>query len=366
MEPNKDHKVNRYFFLAIILVFGFFLLYSLAQFFTAFLSAIIFYILSKPFTEWLIKKKRWKKGNAALLVIIISFFIILLPISILITLVFNKVSHVAANPTDIIDSIKNFGTVIKEKTGFELITDENLASIKTYATELLSGIVNQGLGFFSTILMLYFFLYFMIQSINRMEASIILYLPFKRDKIKMFGDELVAQTFSNAVGIPLIAIAQGLLGYIAYSITGVNEAGFWAVITGFCSIIPIVGSGIVWVPLVVMHFVNGDNWQGFFLLAWAALLMGSIDNVIRFMLAKRMADVHPIVTVLGVIMGLKYFGFIGLIFGPVLISFFIILLKIYYLEYQVPIASKRSKPRQLVPSYMQPFLGTAKKEKKPL
>ena len=92
--------------------------------------------------------------------------------------------------------------------------------------------------------------------------------------------------------------------------------------------------------------------------------MGSIDNVIRFILAKRMADVHPIITVLGVIMGLKYFGFIGLIFGPVLISYFIILLKIYYVEYQKPVVVKRSnKPRQLMPSYMQPFIGT-KKEKK--
>ncbi len=364
MEPNKDYKVNRYFFLAIILLFAFFLLYSLGQFFTAFLSAVIFYVLSKPFTEWLIKRKGWKKGNAAIVVIIISFFIILLPITVLVTLVFNKVSHVASNPADIIASIKNFGIIIKEKTGFELITDQNLASIQTYATTLLSGILNQGLGFFSTILMLYFFLYFMIQNINRMEASILLYLPFKRDKIKLFGNELVAQTFSNAVGIPLIAVAQGILGYIAYTITGVQEAGFWAVITGFCSIIPIVGGGLVWVPIVIFHFASGHTWQGVFVLVWAALLMGSIDNVIRFVLAKRMADVHPIVTVLGVIMGLKYFGFIGLIFGPVLISYFIILLKIYYLEYQKPKLVKRSEPRQLVPSYMQPFLGV-KKSKKP-
>ena len=364
MEPNKDYKVNRYFFLAIILLFAFFLLYSLGQFFTAFLSAVIFYVLSKPFTEWLIKRKGWKKGNAAIVVIIISFFIILLPITVLVTLVFNKVSHVASNPADIIASVKNFGVIIKEKTGFELITDQNLASIQTYATTLLSGILNQGLGFFSTILMLYFFLYFMIQNINRMEASILLYLPFKRDKIKLFGNELVAQTFSNAVGIPLIAVAQGILGYIAYTITGVQEAGFWAVITGFCSIIPIVGGGLVWVPIVIFHFASGHTWQGVFVLVWAALLMGSIDNVIRFVLAKRMADVHPIVTVLGVIMGLKYFGFIGLIFGPVLISYFIILLKIYYLEYQKPKLVKRSEPRQLVPSYMQPFLGV-KKSKKP-
>lgn len=364
MEPARDYKVNRYFFLGIILIFAIFLLMSLAQFFSAFLSAVIFYVLSKPFAEWLIKKKGWKKGTTATLIIIVSFFIIMLPLTLLVTLIYGKVSHVAANPTDIINSVKSFGAALNEKTGFDLISDSTLASIQSFATGLLSGIVNQGLGLFSTLLMMYFFLYFMIQNLNRMEASILLYLPFKRDKIKIFGAELVAQTFSNAVGIPLIAVAQGVLSFIAYTITGVQEAGFWAVITGFCSIIPIVGGGIVWLPIVVFHFVTGNTWQGVFVLIWAALLMGSIDNVIRFVLAKRMADVHPIVTVLGVIMGLKYFGFIGLIFGPVLISYFIILIKIYYVEYQKPVAVKRAdKPRQLMPSYMQPFIGT-KKEKK--
>lgn len=361
METAKDYKVNRYFFLAIILIFGLFLLYSLGQFFTAFLSAIILYILSKPIVTWLTKKHNWKKGNAAIIVIVVSFFIILLPITILVSMVVNKIGQAATNPAEIMHTIERFDAVIKEQVGFELITDKNLAAIQSFGTNLLSGIVNQGLGFFSAILMLYFFLYFMITNTNRMEAAILFYLPFKKDKIKMFGDELVAQTFSNAVGIPLIAVAQGLLGFIAYAITGVPEAGFWAVITGFSSILPIVGAGIVWVPIVIIHFASGHIWQGFFLLAWAALLMGSIDNVIRFMLAKRMADVHPIVTVLGVIMGLNYFGFIGLIFGPVVISFFIILLKIYYLEYQKPIVAKKTpKSRQLVPSYMQTFLGNKK------
>jgi predicted PurR-regulated permease PerM len=361
METAKDYKVNRYFFLAIILIFGLFLLYSLGQFFTAFLSAIILYILSKPVVTWLIKKHNWKKSHSAIIVIVVSFFIILLPITILVSLVVNKIGQVATNPAEIMHTIERFDAVIKEQIGFELITDKNKAAIQSFGTNLLSGIVNQGLGFFSAILMLYFFLYFMITNTNRMEAAIIFYLPFKKDKIKMFGDELVAQTFSNAVGIPLIAVAQGLLGFIAYTITGVPEAGFWAVITGFSSILPIVGAGIVWVPIVIIHFASGHIWQGFFLLAWAALLMGSIDNVIRFMLAKRMADVHPIVTVLGVIMGLNYFGFIGLIFGPVVISFFIILLKIYYLEYQKPIVAKKiPKTRHLVPYYMQTFLGNKK------
>jgi predicted PurR-regulated permease PerM len=167
-----------------------------------------------------------------------------------------------------------------------------------------------------------------------MEAYIILSLPFKKEKIKMFAEELNAQTFSNAIGIPLIAVAQGLFGYIIYLIAGVPDAGFWAVLTGFASIIPIIGTGIIWVPVCVYLFFIGSNWQGVIVILWSVLIMGSMDNVIRFLLAKRMADVHPVITVLGIILGLEYLGITGLIFGPLIISYFLILTKIYYADYQ--------------------------------
>lgn len=363
MVSNKEYKMNRYIFLSIILIFGLVLVMSLIQFFTAFLAAIILYILFKPLSNYLVKKRKWKKNITAVLIIVLSFFIILLPVTLIITLLYDRIAAVIANPSGIIDAAKNLDAVIKEETGFEVLSDNTLASIQNFSTTILTTILNTSLNFISTILMMYFFLYFMIININRMEAAILYYLPFKRNKIMMFGNELVALTFSNAVGIPLIAVAQGLLGYGAYLFCGVPEAGFWGVITGFASVLPVVGAGIVWVPIAGYLFIVGDTWQGLFLLVWGAVAMGLIDNVIRFILAKKMADVHPIVTILGVIMGLKYFGIIGLIFGPVLISFFLILLQIYYTEYQKPLTRNIVKQRQLMPSYMQPFLKTSKKKK---
>jgi predicted PurR-regulated permease PerM len=212
--------------------------------------------------------------------------------------------------------------------------------------------------------MMYFFLYFMMINMNRMEAAIVLYLPFKKDKIKIFGDELVRQTFSNSVGIPSIAVAQGLAGFLGYWIIGLPEAGFWGVITGFTSFIPVVGTGLVWVPVAAYMFITANTWQGIFIALYGILVMGTVDNVVRFILAKKMADVHPIITVLGVILGLQYFGFLGLIFGPLLISYFFILMKIYYVEFQRPVLAKQAKKRQIVPVYMQPFLGIKRTKKK--
>jgi predicted PurR-regulated permease PerM len=364
MDANTSKQINRYIFLAIILLFAFFLFTSLEQFFPAFLGALMFYILSKSFATWLIKKKGWSKGMTAILVIIISFFLILLPVAALVSLLYNKISAVLTNPDIISNSIKQADAVIQQKFHFSIISDDTINSIKSKASDLLSLVLNKSLGLVSTILMMYFFLYFMMINTNRMEAAVLLYLPFKKDKIKLFGDELVHQTFSNSVGIPSIAVVQGLAGFLGYWIIGLNEPGFWGVITGFTSFIPVVGTGIVWAPVAGYMFITGHTWQGVFMILYGALVMGMLDNVVRFVLAKKMADVHPIITVLGVILGLQYFGFLGLIFGPLLISYFVILLRIYYVEYQRPILAPQAKKRQIIPVYMQPFLGVKTSKKK--
>jgi len=364
MQTQQDYKIKQYFFLAIILIFAIFLFNAVAEFFSAFLIAVILYIVSGPLVNWLIKKAHWPKGWVSVFIIVLSFFMILLPLSLFFTLLFGKVKIILANPDSVLQGIKKLNAAIEQKYHYQVVSNNTIAAIKNRFADVLQFILNQGLGFLTTISMMYFFLYFMLQQRSRMEAAIVFYLPFKRDKIYMFGKELVAQTFSNAVGIPLIATLQGLLAFVCYLIAGVNEAGFWGVITAFTSLLPVVGSAFVWIPMTVYLFATGANWQAVFVLIWSSLIVSSIDNVLRFVLAKRMADVHPIITVLGVIIGVKYFGIVGLIFGPVLISYFIILLKIYHVEYQTikpPNKQASAKKRDLTPLYL-PFLGPKRKK----
>jgi predicted PurR-regulated permease PerM len=364
MQNRPDYKVNSYLFLAIIILFAIVLMISMLEFFTAFLGAVMFYVLSKPFMEWLIKRKSWKKSSAAILVIVLSFFIVMVPLLFVGAMLYNEAMLVAANPNTIVQPLKDFDQTIAQRYHINLLSGDSLKQVQSVASEALSLALNKGLNFFSSITMMYFFLYFLLVNINRLEASIVFFLPFKRSMIEIFGSELVAQTISNAVGVPLIAVVHGLLAFAAYSITGMNQAGFWAVITGFASIIPLIGTGLIWLPASVYFFVTSHNWQGIFLLVWGIVVIGLSDNIIRFLLAKKMADVHPVVTVLGVIIGLKYFGITGLIFGPLMISYFIILLKIYYVEYQKP-AIEKKKERTLLPSYFNlPFMGTSANKKK--
>lgn len=359
-----DHKINKYFFLGIILVFGAFLFFSVVEFFTAFLAAVMFYVLSRPFMEFLIKKKRWRKRWAAVTILFISLFIILLPICLLSWMLYNEARLFLQDPDIIINTLRTVETSVNTKFNVKLFSDTNISEIQSFVTKSVTSLLSQGLNFVATISMAYFFLYFMLININRMEAAIVFFLPFKKSKIYLFGKELVSQTFSNAVGLPLIAVAQGLCGLAAYLIGGLPQAGFWAIITGFTSILPVIGTAAVWVPAGVYMIVTGHTQSGIFIIAWGAVVLGTADNVIRFLLARRMADTHPVVTVLGVIAGLKYFGLPGLIFGPLLISYFIILLKIYYLEYQnetPPVKRNKNMPVR----FNLPFLGTKPSKKPP-
>lgn len=361
MEIKQDYKINRYIFLAIIILFGIVLIFSMLEFFTAFLGAVMFYVLSKKPMEWFTKKRHWKKNNAAVVIIIISFLMILLPIFLVGSMLYKEATIIAKNPEVIIEPLKQLDSTLNQRFGITFLSGDIFSRVQQFATNTISNLLNSSLNFFSSILMMYFFLYFLLVNINRLEAAIVFYLPFKRQIIEMFGHELVAQTFSNSIGVPLIAVAQGIIAFIAYTITDLNQAGFWAVITGFASIIPIVGTGLIWIPVCIYFFATNHTWQGSFMIGWGFLVIGVADNVLRFLLAKKMADVHPVVTVLGVIIGLKFFGITGLIFGPLIISYFLILLKIYYTEYQKPAIEKR-KLRTLLPSFLSlPFIDKGKK-----
>jgi hypothetical protein len=211
MENSRDHKINKYFFLSVIVIFAVFLLFSLIEFFTAFLAAVMFYVLSKPFVEWLIKRKALEKNFCG---IAGDRYLILYYSPTHIVTGYDGVwqsrddrdqyaghHHPAAQKSRCHFTAEiSCGIDLRQKycTGRKL-------SYQFYFFDTEPGIKPIGCDNDDV-----FFLYFLITNINRMEAAIVFYLPFGRHKIEMFGDELKAQTFSNAVGVPLIAVVQGL------------------------------------------------------------------------------------------------------------------------------------------------------------
>ena len=97
--------------------------------------------------------------------------------------------------------------------------------------------------------------------------------------------------------------------------------------------IPFVGTFIGIIPVFLISLSSGDTFQAWGILIYGIVVVGTTDNVIRLYVLKKLDDVHPLITLIGVIVGVPIFGFIGLIFGPLLISLFIALVKVYRSEY---------------------------------
>jgi len=331
---NSEKQINKIVFGLIILLLGCFIFYGVKEFFPAFLGAIVFYILFKRLMLFWVKRKKMNKSFSAALIIILSFLIVVLPISILVGILYSKASEILSNPQAINDSIKGLDSKMHELP-FTLSTKDLTKDIQGIAADAVSMIFNSTLSILASLVMMYFFMYFMLVKANTLEAAIIYFSPFEKHKILLFGKELVAQTYSNAIGVPLIAVVQGLLAYLEYRICGLPEAGMWAILTGFASIIPIVGTAAIWSPIAIYFFISGQVWQGVMITSYGIAVIGTIDNIVRMIVSKKIGDVHPIITVLGVILGLKFFGLPGLVFGPLLISYFLLFIKLFYIEYNV-------------------------------
>jgi predicted PurR-regulated permease PerM len=133
----------------------------------------------------------------------------------------------------------------------------------------------------------------------------------------------------------LIALIQGIVGLIGYLVIGVPEPFFWFVITAFTALLPVVGAALAYIPLALLLFAGGDMVRGLIVLGFGLGVIGTVDNIFRFWLAKKLGNVHPLITVFGVIVGVNMFGFIGIIFGPILISLFLIMIRIYASEFSM-------------------------------
>jgi predicted PurR-regulated permease PerM len=328
-----DNKIRQVSFIAILLVLGWVLFREMQSFIPAFLGALTLYVIMRKWMFRLQYVRKWKPAIAALVLMLASFIVIIVPIGLVIQMLSSKINFAIQHSAEAVDAIKLFVKNIETKTGYTIVNEENLQKLSSLLATKLPSILGATFNTLTTIVVLYFILYFMLTEGRTMERKMYDILPMKETHLNEVGKEVKSMVLSNALGIPLIAILQGIVALIGYLVIGVKEPFFWFIITCVTAMLPIVGAAVAYVTLAILFFASGSNWQGIAMLAYGFIIIGSVDNIFRFALAKRIGNVHPLITIFGVIIGLNLFGFIGLIFGPLLISLFILLIKIYTLEF---------------------------------
>jgi len=325
--------VRQIFFIAIILFLGIVLFRELWFFTSAFLGAVTFYVVMRERMFYLTEKKKWKKGAAAAVLMLLSFFVILVPFGVLGNILYAKISYVVIHSGEYIASLKHTVAQIKDKIGYEIVTPNTINQLGPFIAQLLPKVLGVTLNTITLIGSMYFILYFMLTNGRRMEESLYEYIPLKDENVILIGKEVKTMVISNTIGIPLIAIAQGIVGLIGYLIIGIDEPWLWFVATSIAAMMPVVGAALIYIPLTITLFAQGETGKGLAMAVWGFGVIGLVDNLFRFMLNQKLGNIHPLITIFGVIIGVQLFGFIGLVFGPLLISMFILLLRIYSSEF---------------------------------
>lgn len=324
-----SYKQRNNIILVSIIILACFLLYALSDLFSSILGAVVLFTIFRPLYLHLVEKKHWNKNLVALLIIFSSLIVIVIPLISLCFMVIGKISSINHNTFPI---EKWFGK-IDEFTGANLnqphFAEDTIQKLGNSVAELFPSILGSAANIIITLLVLYFLLYFMLVQIRDFEAGLLKYAPFRDQDALKFAVALRHSTYSNVLGQGIIAVTQGFLLANGFWIFGLPDPVFWGVIGAFISFLPVVGAPTLCIPAAIILFAGGHTIKGILLLAYGLLFIGNVDNVLRMIINRRIANTHPIISVIGVFIGLPLFGILGLVFGPLLLSYFLLLLEIY-------------------------------------
>ncbi|MDI9626568.1 MAG: AI-2E family transporter [Bacteroidota bacterium] len=368
VELVKNSQKYRNILIGLIILLGLIIFRYTRPYMSGFLGAATLYILVVDQHRYLIQKLNFKKGLSAILIVLIVLIFILIPLTGIAFLVIDTFSSITIDPEVILGQINDFINSLEARLGFNIFTPENLSALPRAGTNILQILGNSIYSFIINVVVILFVLYYMLYSNEEFEKAITEILPFKDENKEILIDETKLIIQANAIGIPLMAILQGLFAYMGYLLFGVNSALLYAILTAFATILPLVGTMIIWVPLGIGLLIGGDLVNGIGLIIYGLFIIGGVDNVARFLLQKKLADIHPLITVFGVLIGIPIFGFWGVIFGPLLLSLFILFFNMYRHEYvpgskaEARVTTRLKAKKMKIPGYNP--AKTKKKQKK--
>lgn len=297
--------------------------------------SVAFYPLYQKFIVWL----KNREGLAALATLVVIVFLIVIPAIFISASIFNEAANLynsiafgggAQKAVILVDSISSkISQNIFSGSSFNI-------NIEDYFRSALAWIIGHFDSVFAVVFrgMLGFFLmlisvYYLLRNASYIRENIILWSPLPN----VYDEEVlsVLRSSVDAVlrGRLLVSVTQGFFLTLGFVIFGVANPVLWGFVGAITSLIPALGTSLVTIPASIYLFLNGNIGAGTGVLIWGALAVGLVDDALSFFILKRKIKIHPLIILFSILGGVQYFGPIGFIAGPVLVSAFLSLLKIY-------------------------------------
>ncbi|WP_128754242.1 AI-2E family transporter [Methanohalophilus sp. WG1-DM] len=334
MRNEKDTKMAiALLFIAILAVA---ITYALYPYIEAFFAALIIYVIMKPAHDLLTKRLKINNRAASIVLIVLSIVIIIIPLYYLIILLSQQVGQVLEIVTVNMDIIYGYLQKINELVpalDLEQKASDLVTTIGGFVSQLvletIQNLGNQLIGLIIMVFLLYYLFTTDDKTLKDLTSNII---PFSdSNKDKLIG-EMKNIIHSTIIATFFIAAVQGGLLAFTFYLLDIQGAILWGFVTLILSIMPVVGAPLVWGPAIIFKVIEGDLFAAGVIFI-AGMVISNIDNFLRPYIQDKVGAIHPFVSLLGIFIGIYLFGLVGIVVGPLVLSSFLLMLRMFYEDY---------------------------------
>jgi predicted PurR-regulated permease PerM len=333
--PGLEDKTFLLLVIAVSLAFA----WILWPFYGAVFWGTVLAILFAPLYRRLLRFMEQRRTIAALATVTIILLIVILPVTLIGALL---VQEGLSLYEKFQSGELNLGRYFQQVFGVlpawvsDLLDRFGLTNLSSMQERLSTGLV-QGSQFVATkalnigqntfdfivdLFIVLYLLFFLLRDgddlVRRIRTAIPLHADQQRELLNRFTTVIRATVKGNVV----VAVVQGALGGLIFWFLGVHAAVLWAVLMAFLSLLPAVGSALIWLPVAIYFLVTGATWQGIFLIAFGVLVIGLVDNVLRPVLVGKDTKMPDYVVLISTLGGMAIFGLNGFVIGPVIAAMF--------------------------------------------
>lgn len=357
----QEHRSVGIFFLILFLVVLYFVFRIFQPFLLPISLAAVLATLCYPVFDWTCQRLRNKRSWAALLTCVWVTASIIIPFVILLILLTGEVTEVYQQFQRRLESgdwqvfltlqdkpyIRPFAEWLRQNVDLgeiDLIGSLGAALQQVslfflrQSTAILSGLFRVTVDF----LIMLVCMFFLFRDGNRLMEVLKTWIPLSENFNRVIFKKFQEVSSATVIGTLLTALAQGVAGGLLYWLIGIPNALLWGCLTALFSLLPVVGTGIVWVPWAIFFFLTGSWIQGIILVV-GGLLVGMLDNVLKAILIEGRAEMHTLIVFLAIMGGIGYFGIVGMIFGPIIVALALTFLELYKMEFQLEVTGPKEE-----------------------
>ena len=339
---NQDH-VNKSVLVLMVIAISALFVSMIHQFLMAIFLAGLFSALARPVYRRLNILFKGHRHAASVTTLLLMILIVLIPLMLLVGIVVAQAIDVGQTATPWIrknleqpdqltaylqglpfyEYLEPYRGVILEKAG---------KLVGTLSNWIVGGLSQATLGTANFLFMSFVFLYtmyFLQMDGDKLIRKILYYLPLNSEDENLMLDKFTSVTRATLKGTLLIGILQGGLAGGAFAVAGIDNAVFWGTVMAVLSIIPSVGSALVWIPASIFLIMQGSVGAGVGLLLFCGVVVGSLDNILRPILVGKDTKMHELMIFFGTLGGIMMFGIAGIFIGPLIASLFVTIWELY-------------------------------------